>query len=1268
MPSIHSRLIVSALLLAIFVSLLAPGLGGALPALAAGTVSLTALGAAYTQDFNTLASSGIANTAVPLGWEFSESGTNGNTTYRAGTGSDNAGDTYSFGATGNSDRAFGGLRSNSLVPLIGAQFANNTGGTITSLAISYTGEQWRLGQNTTGRAADRLDFQVSTDAASITTGTWTDIDALDFASPVVAGTVGALDGNAPANRTALSFTISGLEIANGASFWLRWADTDLPGSDDGLAVDDFTLIPNGNLPIIDSAPEVSLTSPASGATNVPSNGNLVVTFNEPVNVSANWFTLACNATAKAATFSGGPSSFTIDPSEDFPFDATCTLTILATEVTDQDTNDPPDNLAANLDVSFAVESDPCLQSYTPAYAIQGAGAVVAITGPVTTQGIVVGDYEYPGSGSTNGFLRGFYVQDASGDGNPATSDAIFVFNGNNNSVNLGDLVRVTGTAGEFQDQSQISATAVRKCGTGSVAPVDITFPVASPTALEQYEGMLVRLPQTLYVSEHFQLGRFGQVVLAAGGRLKQPTNVVAPGALALALQAQNNLHKIILDDASQAQNPDPILFGRGGQPLSASNTLRGGDSATGIVGVLSYTWAGNSASGNAYRVRPIGSLGGFVNFEASNPRPVSVPARTGGVRVAGMNLLNFFNTFDGLPDTVDNCTNGAGGAPADCRGADTQAEFDRQWPKTVAAILGTGADIVGVIEIENDGYGPESALQFLVDRLNAATAPGTYALVDVDARTGQVNALGLDAIKVGLIYKPGVVTLVGQTAALNSAEFVNGGDSAPRNRAALAQAFEANATGGRFVVSVNHLKSKGSACDAPDAGDGQGNCNIVRTNAANLLAAWLAGDPTGSGDPDVLILGDLNAYAMEDPITAIKNAGYTNLIHAFGGDDAYSYVFDGQWGYLDHALSNSSLSPQVTGVAEWHINADEPSVLDYNTDFKTANLQTTLYAPDEFRISDHDPVLVDMNLTNAPPVVGPITAPAAPVGVNTAFAVSAPFADPETYDTHTALWNWGDGSTTAGIVNESNGAGTVSGSHTYATPGVYTVVLTVTDDNGNSATATYEHVVAYDVNGGFVIGGGWISSPAGAWLPNPAAKGKAVFGFVSKYKKNALVPNGETLFLFSAGRMNFKSSGYAWLVVNGAKAQYTGAGRINGAGDYGFTLTAVDGKLPGGDGKDKLRMQIWDRNNGNAIVYDNQLGLGNDATPTTVLGGGAIAILPGRYGHVGASGEDVDAMELMPDITPYLSPEEASEEAAELPAPDWVNQANRIFLPTLTRE
>jgi predicted extracellular nuclease len=622
-------------------------------------------------------------------------------------------------------------------------------------------------------------------------------------------------------------------------------------------------------------------------------------------------------------------------------------------VVDQD--GAPDPMAANYVFSFTTAAaDPCSLPFTPAYTIQGSGLTAAVTGAVTTQGVVVGDFELPGGSNQ---IRGFYLQDATGDGNAATSDGIFVYNGGVDTVSVGQVVRVQGTAGEFAGQTQISSPTVTPCGvSGNVSPVDVSLPFASADFPERFEGMLVRLPQTLYVTEHFQLGRFGQVVLTSRpDRLPQPTNVVAPGAPALALQAANALDRIILDDDNNLQNTDPIVFGRGGLPLSAANTLRGGDSAANITGVLVYDWAGDSASPSAYRVRPIGALArGVVNFQPANPRPAPLTL-TGRLRVTSANLLNYFNSFSG-------CTLGVGGGATDCRGANNSAEFARQWPKTVANLVDGGADVIGVMEMENDGYGAGSAIQDLVTRLNNATAAGTYAFIDVDTLTGQTNALGVDAIKVGLIYKPAKVTPVGTTAALNSTAFVNGGDGAARNRPALAQAFEEVSSGERFIVVVNHLKSKGSACDAPDAGDGQGNCNVVRTAAANALTAWLAGNPTGTGDPDILIMGDLNAYAQEDPITAIKNAGYSNLIQDRLGLSAYSYAFDGQWGYLDHALATPALAGQVTDVVEWHTNADEPSVLDYNTEFKTPGQVASLYSADRFRSSDHDPVMVGLDL------------------------------------------------------------------------------------------------------------------------------------------------------------------------------------------------------------------------------------------------------------------------------------------------------------------
>jgi hypothetical protein len=211
--------------------------GAALTTLSAHAISISSLGSSYTQDFNILASSGTGS-ATPAGWSFAESGSNQNTTYAAGTGSSNGGDTYSFGAASASDRAFGGLRSGSLIPTFGAFFSNDTGGGINFLDIAYSGEQWRMGA--VGRL-DRLDFQYSTDATSLTTGNWIGVGSLDFTAPSTTGSVGARDGNVAANRTGVSSTITGLTIAPGAGFWIRWADFNADGSDDGLAVDDFSL-------------------------------------------------------------------------------------------------------------------------------------------------------------------------------------------------------------------------------------------------------------------------------------------------------------------------------------------------------------------------------------------------------------------------------------------------------------------------------------------------------------------------------------------------------------------------------------------------------------------------------------------------------------------------------------------------------------------------------------------------------------------------------------------------------------------------------------------------------------------------------------------------------------------------------------------------------------------------------------------------------------------------------------------------------------------
>lgn len=602
---------------------------------------------------------------------------------------------------------------------------------------------------------------------------------------------------------------------------------------------------------------------------------------------------------------------------------------------------------------------------TTTYAIQGTGASAAITGVVTVQGVVVGDFE-----GTAG-LSGFYLQDATGDGNAATSDGIFVFTGSANTVSTGQLVRVTGFARERFSQTALTGAAssatpvpvadIAVCGSGSVTPTDVNLPFASATAPEPFEGMLVRFPQPLVIAEYFNYDRFGELVLAlplsGESRPFTGTAIDEPGAPALARAAANSLRRITLDDAVSAQNPT-VLRHPNGDPFSLTNRFRGGDTVQNAVGVLGFDFS-------LYRIFPTGP----ADYTAANPRPAAPPAVGGDLRVAALNTLNFFLTLDyptGNP--LDNTCGPA--QNVECRGADSDQplELSRQRDKLLAAIAGLDAAVVGLNELENTpGVDPlADPTNGLVAGLNTMLGAGTYAAIET-------GVIGVDVIKVGLIYKPAVVAPIGPFKILTAAIDPRFDDTL--SRPALAQTFQELSTGARFTVVVNHLKSKSSACAGdPDTGDGQGNCNQTRKRAAQALVDWLATDPTGSADPDFLIIGDLNSYAQEDPIDVVRAGGddtagtaddYTNLIAAYQGPFAYSFVFDGQAGYLDHALANPSMATQVTGATEWHINADEPDVLDYDTSFKPPS-QDALYEPNAFRASDHDAAIVGLDLTAGP--------------------------------------------------------------------------------------------------------------------------------------------------------------------------------------------------------------------------------------------------------------------------------------------------------------
>ena len=573
-------------------------------------------------------------------------------------------------------------------------------------------------------------------------------------------------------------------------------------------------------------------------------------------------------------------------------------------------------------------------------AIQGSGARSALDGTtVTTSGIV-----------THLISNGFYLQDPDGDGDPATSDGIFVFTSTAPTVAVGDKVTVSATVQEYTvstsaasqanpltELANVTALAVISRGNAVPLPVEVSLAtLASASDMERFEGMLVRVTDELTVNQTRFVGSWGQLTVSAGGRTLTPTNVLRPGPAALALQAANQARSLVLDDSSAAKFPNPTPY------LWQDGTVRAGDTLSGVTGVVDFGPSTDAATGPlAYRIHPTAA----PVFARPVARPVAPPVVGGNVRVASANVLNFFTTFtDGnaVPGGGSTCTVG-------CRGADNLNEFNRQRAKILAALAGLDADVVGLMEVQNNG---NFAVQNLVNGLNALKGPGTYAAVPLPTALSAGGAgTGTDAIRVAMIYKPARVSLTGATLADTDA--VN-------SRPPLAQGF-ALPNGERFAVVVNHLKSKGSCGSGAngDTGDLQGCWNLLRQQQAQRLLDWLPSVTATAGTDRVVLLGDFNAYAQEDPIDLLLRGGLVDLVGRFDPAD-YSYVFDAAAGRLDHGLGTAAIASLVTGAASWHINADEPEWTDYNTEDKAAG--NDWYQPTAFRASDHDPLLIGLRL------------------------------------------------------------------------------------------------------------------------------------------------------------------------------------------------------------------------------------------------------------------------------------------------------------------
>ena len=548
-------------------------------------------------------------------------------------------------------------------------------------------------------------------------------------------------------------------------------------------------------------------------------------------------------------------------------------------------------------------------------AVQGTTDTTPLAGQqVTVRGVVVADL--PG-------FSGFYLQDGDGDGDPATSDGIFVFS--QVDVGLGDSVAVTGQASERFGQTQISSREdVEVCVDGGPANLPAPAPLDLPAGADQremLEGMLVTPADVLTVSEVFDLTSFGELTLSEGGLLVQPTELAEPGPDADAVRDANTLRRIVLDDGLSSRVSTTT------RPyLSPTTPVRVGDELTFTSPVvLGYGF-------DQWRLQPAdGTADG--TFAPMNTRPATPDEVGGDVQVGAFNVLNYFLTFTG----------------PDARGARNAAQLELQAGKIVPAIEALGAEVVALMEIEDTastGYSTsaDEALADLVGRLNTAAGYDKWSYVPMP---DELLAVDRDAIRNGIIYQHGEVQAVGAPIGLvDESVWFNA-------REPIAQTFAKD--GDVFTVVANHFKSKSPGRPSGDnvnSGDGQGAWNGDRTRQAASLAEF-AQQLEADVDADVLLMGDFNAYTMEDPILVLDDAGFSDLGVLDMG--RYSYVFDDMSGSLDHALASDALFAKVTDLAHWNINAVESFAYPYYGD-------PALYSPDPYRSSDHDPLVLGIDL------------------------------------------------------------------------------------------------------------------------------------------------------------------------------------------------------------------------------------------------------------------------------------------------------------------
>lgn len=560
----------------------------------------------------------------------------------------------------------------------------------------------------------------------------------------------------------------------------------------------------------------------------------------------------------------------------------------------------------------------CGQPATPIASIQGPGKTSPKAGQqATVEGILTLDTRTPGG------FRGFYLQQADHetDGDPATSEALFVYTGRT-SGELGDRLRVTGTVKEFHGLTELAdIEALNVCGRGNALPAPKELTLLWPDALESLENMRIRRSPPLTVVDTWNLARYGELTLATDD-IVIATEYLAPGPGAAKMAARNRQQRVLLDDARGLRQPQPVPWPPGG--LSIDNTVRAGDQVHSLSGILDFRFGD-------WRIQPESP----PVFTAANVRPAA-PDRPAAphIRVLALNLGNYFNG-DG---------NGEGFPTP--RGASTHADFQQQQRRLVALLRAPEADILALAELENDGYGGTSAIA----ELTRALGPQWQF---VETAEGD----GTDAIRTALLYRRDRIVPVAQPQRLTHGVFQGSG------RPPLAQIFRVEGHRTAVRVVVPHLKSKscrGATGNDRDQQDGQGCYAARRTRAAKAVISWLETLPTPPDLAGTLITGDLNSYYQEDPLAVFRQHGFTSQVHRFHpctpeACSHYTYRFRGARGSLDYALASADLGPRILGARVWRVNASEPRALGY---------QQTERVPDAmpWRASDHNPVITDIRL------------------------------------------------------------------------------------------------------------------------------------------------------------------------------------------------------------------------------------------------------------------------------------------------------------------